>query len=74
MAELTHNNQNHSATKTSPFQLVYGYNPDFTIHPGQNVVPAADERMRELAQAREEAQAALEVAADRMKQQYDKRV
>ena len=75
MAEFTHNSRAHSATRVSPFQLVYGYDPGFTVHPtGQTSVPAAEARLEELSKAREEAQAALEVAADRMKRYYDRGV
>ena len=75
IAEFTHNMRAHSATKSSPFELLYGYNPEFTIHPRTSEnVPAADYRVEELTKAREEAQAALEVAAERMREQYDRKV
>lgn len=75
MAEFAHNTRAHAATKSSPFQLVYGYEPQFTVLPApQQVVPAADTRMAALEDARKEAQALLEVAADWMKEGYDHHV
>jgi transposase InsO family protein len=75
MAEYAHNTRAHSGTRTSLFNLVYGYEPQFAVLPGAQLgVPAADERMRELAEARKEAEAALEVAAERMKRSYDQGV
>lgn len=72
MAEFAHNTRAHSGIKNSPFQLVYGYEPQFTILPSRSVtVPAADQRMEELEEVWKEARAMLEVSADRMKQHYD---
>ena len=75
MAEFSHNTKAHAATKTSPFQLVYGYEPQFAVLPApHHAVPAADTRIEALQHARREAQALLEVAADRMKDAYDRGV
>lgn len=74
-AEFSHNTRAHAATKTSPFKLVYGYEPQFAILPAlRQEVPAADTRIETLEAARSEAQALLEVAADRMKVAYDRHV
>jgi hypothetical protein len=74
MAKYAHNTRAHSGTWSSPFKLVYGYDPQFAVLPGSQLgVPAADEQMKELAEARKEAEAALEVAAERMKTHYDRR-
>jgi hypothetical protein len=75
MAEYAHNTRAHAGTRVSPFKLVYGYKPQFSILPSSQFgVPATDERMKELAEARKEAGAALEVAAERMKRNYDRNV
>ena len=57
----------------SPFHAIYGYEPEFTVAPSPALsrVPKADERLDEIEQGQEEAKAALEVAADRMKRYYD---
>ena len=75
MAEFAYNNWEHSATKESLFYLNYGFNPEFQIlEQPQSNLPTVKQRLEELVQARKEAQAALEVAARRMKQQYDQHV
>ena len=74
MAEFAHNTRAHAATRKSPFSLVYGYEPEFVVAPSDELcnVPAADTRLDDLRQAQFEAQAALEVAAERMKRYYDR--
>lgn len=73
MAEFAHNTKAHAVTRQSPFALVYGYDPEFIIAPSDNLsnVPAAETRLDDLRAAQEDARAALEVAAERMKQHYD---
>ena len=73
MAEFASNSWNHAGTRKSPFYLLYGYDPEFTIQAGPGkLVPAADERLDALAAARKEAVAALEVANEQMKRHYDR--
>ena len=73
LAEFSHNNHAHSATKVSPFFALYGYNPEFAVSPPTAFpkIPEAERRLEELREVQKEAQAALEVAADRMKRYYD---
>ncbi|MDV2583520.1 hypothetical protein, partial [Alkalibacillus haloalkaliphilus] len=67
MAEFTHNNRTHSARNASPFYLMMGYDPKFTILPYPKTdVPAVEKRISDLTQAREEAAAAHELARSRM--------
>lgn len=72
-AEFAHNTRAHSATRVSPFHALYGYEPEFTVTPSPALsrVPKAEERLEEIQQVQQEARAALEVAADRMKRYYD---
>lgn len=75
MAEFSHNMKVHLATKKSLFWLTYGLEPQFTILPGVHpVVLAADKRVNNLLKAWEEAQALLEVGAERIKEAYNHHV
>ena len=68
MAEFVHNIQPHSTTGKSPFQLIMGYQPqalpDIT---NKTDLPAVEKRLDELTKARDEAQAAHELARQLMK-------
>lgn len=70
--EFAHNQRAHASTKMTPFQALYGFTPGFVIQPGPSKNPTADTRLRDLAEAQKEAQAALEIANDWMKQAYDR--
>ena len=74
VAEFAHNTRAHSATKVSPFKALYGYDPEFVVAPASPAasVPRAEERLDELKAVQDEAKAALEVAAERMKHFYDR--
>ena len=75
MAEFSHNTRAHVATKLSPFQLMYGYEPQFEVLPISHwIVLAADDQVERLQHARKEAQALLEGAGDCMKEAYDRGV
>ena len=68
MAEFIHNIRPHSTTGKSPFQLIMGYQPqalpDIT---NKTDLPAVEKRLNELVKARDEAQAAHELARQLMK-------
>ena len=68
MAEFVHNIRPHSTTGKSPFQLIMGYQPqalpDIT---NKTDLPAVEKRLDELVKARDEAQAAHELARQLMK-------
>ena len=74
IAEFSHNNAV-TVTGHSPFKVLYGYNPDFTIHPNSmSVIPAADERVDQMKEARDDAENTLKMVNERMKRFYDKGV
>lgn len=72
-AEIAHNNRIHSATKKTPFETLYGRPPTWpsTFHTTTNV-PKAEERLKAINHAQEEAIAALKIAKEAMKAQHDK--
>src|SRR6201995_5009213 len=67
MAEFTHNNRVHEATKLTPFQVMYGTDPKGipTAFPRMNA-PAVEERLKEIILTRQEALAAHELARQAM--------
>jgi hypothetical protein len=67
-AEFAHNVRAHSATGQSPFQIWYGYQPEFI--PPLNFatqIPTVEIRLKILEQIRREVSAALQVASEVMK-------
>lgn len=63
LIEFCHNQQVHSVTKKSPFFLMMGYEPhDIPLGFERTHVPAAEDKMKELTRARDEALAAHELA------------
>ncbi|PIL28875.1 hypothetical protein GSI_08921 [Ganoderma sinense ZZ0214-1] len=74
IAEFAFNSHVHSATGYSPVYLMYGFEPQFHIPMLSTAVPSADERREELRQAREDVTSALTLAAERMKEYYDRYV
>ena len=72
LAEFTYNNKVHAATHQTPFELDAGQHPCLGVEPMRTLtVEAADTFARQLDHAQEEAKAALDWAADDMKQYYD---
>ena len=57
-----------SASDHTPFELIYGYTPDFMILPSQLVgMPHVNKRLQALEKAHKEAQAALRMSKDQMR-------
>ena len=68
IAEFAHNVKPHSATGKSPFEILQGFNPQFTISNKITDIPSLDERLKNLVGVREEAVAAQKIYADIMKE------
>lgn len=67
-AEFAINSRVSSATNQSPFELLYGYQPDFVIPTGgRSNAPAVDARLDKLREAQKEADAALKLSKEHMK-------
>lgn len=71
-AEFVLNSRVHSAHQMAPFEVMYGYRPDFTVPAGPPTqFPALDTRLRELRETRQEAEAALRMEKRAMKEQFE---
>jgi hypothetical protein len=69
MAEFAYNSRVHSATKHSLFELLYGYKPRFNVPvTTPSTVPAVDNRLDHLQEARQEANAALRMSREVMQE------
>ena len=72
LAEFALNSRVSEATGRSAFELMYGYKPEFNVSVNpMSQVPAATQRLQLLKEVQEDARAALELTAERMKRFYD---
>jgi hypothetical protein len=70
-AEFALNSCVHSGTSKAPFELIYGYCPDFTIPIGKcSNMPGLDQRLNHLAKVCADTEAALRLSKEKMKEQY----
>src|SRR6201996_3735742 len=68
MAEFVINSQLNSAMGHTPFELLYGYTPDFTIPAGRPTgIPLVDRHLQHLHSLRIDAEAALHLSKECMK-------
>jgi hypothetical protein len=66
-AEFTINSHLNSATGATPFELLYGYTPDFTIPAGRPTgIPTLDKRLQHLQSLCKDAEAALRLSKRQM--------
>jgi hypothetical protein len=66
-AEFVINSRLNSATGHTPFELLYGYTPDFTVPVGRpSGIPVLDKRLQNLKVVRKDAEAALCLSKKRM--------
>ena len=66
-AEFVINSRLNSATGHTPFELLYGYTPDFTIPAGRPTgIPLVDKRLQKMRLMRIDAEAALRLSKKRM--------
>ena len=73
IGEFVLNSRLNSSTGHSPFELMYGYQPDFTLPVGRSSnIPALDQRLEKLREARKDAEAALRLSKERMKADYER--
>src|SRR5882757_4404250 len=73
-AEFVINSRLNSATGTTPFELLYGYTPDFTIPAGRPTgIPTLDKRLQHLVSLRKDAEAALRLSKKRMQTDVEQR-
>ena len=71
-AEFAHNNRKHSATRFSPFEIIYGRNPTMDCLPGPALSEAAESYVARIREAQEKATKAMTIARDEMKKYADK--
>ena len=73
MAEFVLNSRIHDGNSHSPFEVIYGYRPDFTVPAGKRSgIPSLDERLDNMARVRKEAEAALRLSKQKMKEDYER--
>lgn len=72
-AEFTLNSCLHSGALQTPFKIIYGYWPDFTVPIGKRSnMPSLNERLDRLAEVCKEAEAALRLSKEKMKEQFER--
>jgi transposase InsO family protein len=72
-AEFVLNSRWHSAHQMTPFEVMYGYRPDFTVPAGPfTKFPALNDRLRGLRESRKEAEAALRLEKRTMKETFER--
>ena len=71
-AEFVLNNRWHSTHQMTPFEVIYGYCPNFTIPTGAPTqFPALDTRLQQLRETHKEAEAALRMEKRTMKEKFE---
>jgi hypothetical protein len=74
-AEFVVNSRLNSATGHTPFELLYGYTPDFTIPVGRpSGIPVLDKRLQNIQVVRKDAEAALRLSKKRMQTDVEQRL
>jgi transposase InsO family protein len=75
LAEFTYNNSVHASTGSTPFRMLYGFNPELGSNVGDDILeggaPAAAERIKLLQDEREVVAQKLRVASESYKKFYD---
>ena len=70
--EFVFNSRVSSATGYSLFKIMYRYRPDFTVPLGQkSSIPVLDQCLKDLAEVRKEAEAALCLSKEHMKESHN---
>jgi hypothetical protein len=74
-AEFVINSRLNSATGHTPFELLYGYTPDFTIPVGRpSGIPVLDKCLQNIQVVRKDAEAALRLSKKRMQTDVEQRM
>jgi hypothetical protein len=75
LAEFTYNNSKHSTTGSTPFRLLYGFDPELGTNVRDDVLeggaPSAEERIKLLMEERTQLSNRLRTAAESHKKYYD---
>lgn len=70
-AEFVINSRLRTALNMTPFEVIYGYTPDFTIPVGTQIsIPKLTERLEKMKEARKDAESALRLAKEAMKEKW----
>src|SRR5258706_5232370 len=71
-AEFSHNNRTHSTTRKSPFEILMGYSPRFTMKPINPTAPEASNNLENIRKLREEVSSSQAISDQAMKMARDK--